>query len=614
MLCLAGLVLASAPGCRSERSAPASPPAPAESHRRVILLLLDAARPDRFSCYGYPRVTTPEIDLLAARGVVFEHHYAQGTGTRESIPALLYSRYFSVPIFPSDPQVPYSRPEDLFRRPDDEQISLPAAFERAGFLTAAISAHLWTGRETPFAAEFLEMHDLTVGHQDRRYPYPRARQVIDFTIDWLRQNHDRDVFLYVHLMDTHYPHYFEEDAQELFGAPAYSAENFRDGGGVEIPAERLSEDDRRYVDALYDGSLRYADRQIGRLAGFLRDQGWLEDAVLAITADHGEHLLGSPGEGPRPGTTVFSHGGAWLEPVARIPLILHYPGSLAAGRFAELSEGVDVAPTLLGLAGVSLPAGKAFDGTDLVAVISGRSAAKEQVLVRGGGIRTATHKALFAAADRVLLATSRPETGKGAAVRPADRLYDLVLDPGERNDLTAAEPALAGGLLDRYREIMTAPYQRAEAARTNAQPSAAFAISVRHVRTAVRLPKVQGAAVPAGWSRLYAEPHSALIARATEEPLSVRFPIPDGHYRLNLGLVGSATVEVNGRRQALSSRGLVEFGDVEVTGGSFRATIHPRSDQMTRVLFFGFVPAAAVVDPAADAERLRRLEALGYVQ
>ncbi|MEE8523622.1 MAG: sulfatase-like hydrolase/transferase, partial [Thermoanaerobaculia bacterium] len=198
-LCLAGLVLAAGPGCRSEPSAPAEPPAPAEPHRRVILLLLDAARPDRFACYGYPRVTTPEIDLLAARGVVFERHYAQGTGTRESVPALLYSRYFSVPIFPRDPQVPYSRPEDLFRRPDDEQISLPAAFEQAGFLTAAISAHLWTGRETPFAAEFMEMHDLTVGHQSRQYPYPRARQVIDFTIGWLRQNRDRDVFLYVHL-------------------------------------------------------------------------------------------------------------------------------------------------------------------------------------------------------------------------------------------------------------------------------------------------------------------------------------------------------------------------------------------------------------------------------
>jgi hypothetical protein len=169
-------------------------------------------------------------------------------------------------------------------------------------------------------------------------------------------------------------------------------------------------------------------------------------------------------------------------------------------------------------------------------------------------------------------------------------------------------------LLERYREVMTAPFQRAEAARTSAQPSAAFAISVRHVRTAVRLPKVQGNAVPAGWSRLQAEPHSALIARGTDQPLTVRFPIPDGRYRLNLGMVGSATVEVNDRRQAFNGRGLVEFGDVEVTGGNFRATIRPRSDQMMRLLFFGFVPEAAVTDPAADAERLRRLEALGYVQ
>ncbi|MEE8526479.1 MAG: sulfatase-like hydrolase/transferase, partial [Thermoanaerobaculia bacterium] len=413
---------------------------------------------------------------------------------------------------------------------------------------------------------------------------------------------------------THYPHYFEEDAQDFFGAPTYGAENFRQGGGVKIPAERLSEDDRRYADALYDGSLRYTDREIGRLSGFLRDQGWLDETVLAITADHGEHLLGSSEDGPRAGATVFSHGGAWLEPVARIPLILHRPGDLAPGHFSELSEGVDVAPTLLALAGVSLPAGKAFDGIDLGAVIAGRAAAKEQVLVRGGGIRDATHKALFAASDRVLLATSRPAAGKLKAVRRAGRLYDLVSDPGERVDLMAAEPGLAGALLDRYRRIMTAPYRRAEAARSSEQPSAAFAISVRHVRTPTRLPRVKGAAVPAGWSRLHAEPHSALIARATDQPLAVRFPIPDGRYRLNLGMVGRAMVEVNGRRRTLSSRGMVEFGDVEVTGGSFRATIHPRPDQVTRLLFFGFVPPGAAVDPTADSERLRRLKALGYVQ
>ncbi len=575
----------------------------------MILLLLDAARSDRLSCYGYARATTPEIDRLAAGGVVFERHYAQGTGTRESVPALLYSRYFSVPIFPNDPQVPYSRPDDLFRRPDDEQISLPKAFEQAGFLTAAISAHLWTGRETPFAAEFEQMHDLTVGQQDRLYPYPRADEVIDFTIDWLRDHRGSDFFLYVHLMDTHYPHYFEEEAQDFFGATSYDAVRFRESGGPIVPATQLTVDDRRYVDALYDGSLRYTDRHLGRLFEFLRDEGTLDSTVFAITSDHGEHLLDGPGGVPLDNATVFSHGGPWLEPVARIPLILHSPTNLSPGTYSGLSEGVDVAPTLLRLAQVPTPTGKSFDGIDLTAAIAGQAAAKEQALFRGGNIRSETHKALFSASDGALLAPRRP-----APRKLKGRLYDLAKDPLEQNDLMGTPTASVRDLLDRYRKVMTAPFRRARDARTEEPPQAAFAISARHSRTETRLPRIQGTTVPAGWSRLNAEPHSALVAQATDQPLAVHFPIPDGRYHFRLGLLGTVEVEVGDRRQQLNGRGMADFGDVEVSDATFRTTIHPRADQPARLLFFGFVPAGVVEDPAADEERLRRLEALGYVQ
>ena len=93
-------------GCEPE------PPKP----RQAILFMLDAARPDRFSCYGYHRTTTPEMDRLAGQGVLFSKHFAQGTYTRASVSSLLYSRYFCKPLFPSSTQVPYSSPSNLFRR------------------------------------------------------------------------------------------------------------------------------------------------------------------------------------------------------------------------------------------------------------------------------------------------------------------------------------------------------------------------------------------------------------------------------------------------------------------------------------------------------------------
>lgn len=598
------MLLGATLGCRQ-------PPEPASSTapRQVIVLLLDAARPDRFSCYGYPRLTTPEIDRLAAEGMIFHRHYTQGTGTRKSIPALLYSRYYSVPIFPNDPQVPYSSPVDLFRRPDGEQISFAKAFERAGFTTAAISAHFWIGEETPFAAEFMEMHDLTAGYQSVEYPYPRAPAVIDAAIGWIDAHREQDYALYVHLMDTHYPHYFEAEAQEFFGAPTYEARHFRSSGALIVPAAQLTADDRRYIDALYDGSLRYADEEIGRLLAYLRAEGLLAHTTIAITSDHGEQLLDGPGGRPRPGVSPFTHGGT-SEPVAKIPLILYSRDRLPSGEsFDEFSEEIDLAPTLLRLAEVPLPEGKSFDGVDLVEAIAGRVAAKTQVLMPGI-IRTATHKAVFSTGDPTLLGEPAP-----AVSALEGRLYDLATDPWEASDLFHHNGEVLADLVERYRRTMKAPFERAQVARSGDQPDWAFAISSKYFHTQTPVARVRGSEPPQGWSRLVGEPHSLLIARDTDQPLAIRFKVPNGPYRLSFGMAGRATLEMAGHRTELApNQGMVDAGAIRVTDEIFQATFHPHAGELLRIFFAGFIPPRKTEDRSADEERTRRLKALGYIE
>lgn len=592
-------------------------PAQARAGRHVLLILLDAARADRFSCYGYGRATTPEMDRLAAAGVVFERHYAQGTDTRTSLPSLLASRYFALPLFPDNPQVPYSEPGDLFHRPDDSQVSLPRAFAGAGFLTAAITAHLWTGEGTAFAAEFQELHDLTERYSSEAYPYPRAEPVIEFARGWLEEHRERDLFLYLHLMDTHYPHYFEEDAQAFFGASEYPAERFRESGQPVVAGDQLTPDDLRYIDALYDGSLRYADRHLGRL--FARLEGGASgppgSLVVAITSDHGERLLDGPDDRPRPGATVFSHGGPWLEELARIPLILFAPGVLEPGRYRGWTEGVDVAPTLLSLAGVPVPDGKELDGRDLIGAIEGGEGREiRDQAVTAGAVRTATHKALFATPDPELLGGSEP---------PPDRLrgtlFELAKDPGETEDLAAAEPERLAELARRYREVLRIPYLRYQAARTTEQPAAKFAISVRHAQTEPAVRQASGPDLPAGWSRVDASGHSGLMATGEAVPLTVRFPLPDGRYLLGLGLQGRLRVRVNGvEREVLGGRRLGQFGLIEVQGRTFEATVElvpDAADSTSRValLYFGFSPLGLGEETEEEEERLRRLRGLGYV-
>src|SRR6185503_13540935 len=165
--------------------------------------------------------------------------------------------------------------------------------------------------------------------------------------------------------------------------------------------------DRAYLDALYDGALHYVDRQLGRLFERLRRWGALERTLLVITADHGEGLLEHPGR--------FGHGGNWFDEVGRIPLIVHLPRRVPAGRVGAFAEQIDVAPTMLALLGVETPAGKRLDGVDL---LSGAGAGGKDQALMARGIRTAHYKALVSRpAD--ILATD------GDVTADAVQLFDL---------------------------------------------------------------------------------------------------------------------------------------------------------------------------------------------
>ena len=246
--------------------------------RQAIVILLDAARPDHFSCYGYPKATTPEIDRLAARGAVFLQTYAQGTETRTSVPRFLYSRYFAPEIFPNHHTIPFTNPGDLFRKIDDRAISLPRALEARGVATAAVSAHEWITARSPFAREFTFLFDLqsTIPF-DRKYAYPRAEKVVDQAVDCMGKNAAVIISFYLHVMDTHFPHFFEGDAR-VFSAPSRirAARSARRGLTLD-PNRPATAEDRKYLDALYDGGLRYADREVGRPIAALKK--WAHSSI-----------------------------------------------------------------------------------------------------------------------------------------------------------------------------------------------------------------------------------------------------------------------------------------------------------------------------------------------
>ena len=82
-------------------------------------------------------------------------------------------------------------------------------------------------------------------------------------------------------MDTHFPYYFEADAQSFFRSEEYESDRFKHSGEAIGPELREGKD-REYMDATYDGDLLFADRQLGRVFDALNSRGWLDLLVPAI--------------------------------------------------------------------------------------------------------------------------------------------------------------------------------------------------------------------------------------------------------------------------------------------------------------------------------------------
>jgi arylsulfatase len=592
----------------------------------AILIMLDAARPDRFSSYGYDRQTTPAMDALASRGVIFRNHYAQGAHTREALPPLLYSRYYTGPLFPGSDRVPYSAPEDLFRAQDGESTSMPAVLSGAGFRTVMISAHTWLKPSTTFAREFDEIHDLSAAMpQDSELKYPDARVMIDFAQSWMEEHEKEDYFIYLHLMDTHFPHLLGDEAssflpEELRANPP--VERFSHFGKPLSRRQALTGDDRLYLDALYDGSLLKTDRELERLFKGLGDG--LDDTLIMITSDHGEHLLELPGR--------FSHGRPWLELVARVPLIISYPSRLAGGQEVFFTESVDLLPTMLSLLDVSVPEGKRFDGVDLTRFVGSDRPPRQAVVMRKA-IRDERYKALFKTSDFELLEKSTDDWD-----RVKGRLFDLVEDPDETIDLWSQRPEVARQMLKQYRTLMTKPYKRFMASTTQIQPTSAFAISSKHFiqtplgRSTARLSEVEEFVnSDNGWLRIIDSTHFMLMASGKAPELTLEFTIPDGRYRLSLLMRGRASLKVgsgqdafreitakpfNGNEYFPWEMDYVDFGEVNINGKKFQATIQPEDPASPLIIgSFGFKPVGIgeELDPDDEKETLERLRGLGYI-
>lgn len=279
------------------------PPAPPPPPPSVLLITLDTTRADRLGPYGHPLAETPTYDAFAAAGTVYERAYSVCPLTIPAHSSLMTGRF--------PPSHGVRDNGDFVLGP--EAITLAERFQAAGYATAAFTAAFPTQARWGFDQGFDTYHDpleRLPTQLDWRDERP-ADAVVDDALATLA-GHEGPVFAWVHLFDAHWPY----EPPEPFAS--------------------------RHAGRPYDGELAAVDHQVGRLLAAW-DQAH-PDSIVVITADHGEGL-GDGGE--------KTHGFLLHDGTLHIPLMLRGPGVAAGARVDTTVSQVDVAPTLLQLAGLA---------------------------------------------------------------------------------------------------------------------------------------------------------------------------------------------------------------------------------------------------------------------
>lgn len=147
---------------------------------------------------------------------------------------------------------------------------------------------------------------------------------------------DRPFFMFVNYMDAHLP----------YGTPAHWVAKFKGDSGV--------------VDR-YDAALARLDHAVGELVDSLTVRGAMDNTILIITADHGEHL-GDHG--------MDDHANSLYSQLLHVPLVVVQPSGAAAGTRVDAAVSlIDLAPTILDLAG--LPGDSTMPGSSLAGLWQG---------------------------------------------------------------------------------------------------------------------------------------------------------------------------------------------------------------------------------------------------
>lgn len=361
-----------------------------ERNWNVVLITIDTVRPDHLGCYGHSKPTSPNIDRIASEGTVFTQAFTNGSYTKAAFPPILSSTYASM----------YGGP---FYDVASQRPLVAGILNRRGYATAGVTANPLLGATVGYHQGFDSFHEPLPPAERRRWiqwrgvqrfllqpeaanaalarlgidtrppaVYVKGNQITELALRWLRQRDPtrERFFLWVHYMDAHWPYHKESDLR----TPRDLARAWRDNHLMwraykgAHPGEAVME---RMI-ALYDEAIAFLDQQVGRLLGGFEQLGVLANTAIIVLSDHGEEFF-------EHGNWQHGEGEKLFDELLRVPLIVRLPGQAARASVAEPVSLLNIAPTILDMAG--LPRAERMEGRSLLPLLENGSRWEERLII-----------------------------------------------------------------------------------------------------------------------------------------------------------------------------------------------------------------------------------------
>lgn len=437
------------------------------SHHNVVLITIDALRPDYLSLSGSPSSISPTVDKISREGITFTRAITAFQGTTPSMPALMTGLFPNFEKIKSWNRKTWYGFSEYYNSPDeiglpDEVRSIAEVLQANGYQTAGFNTNPHLTKKFNFHQGFDHYDDFedyfkkarALSDHLMKSANPPAEVVINHVVKWLETHKDKPFFIWLHLMDTHTPYLPPEPFKRMF------PNHYTDFSDIQVneafhrimvgqfggksPEDYASlrtlglakEEWIEHIKALYKGGIAYADREIGRLCQMLKKESIWSRTLFIITADHGEEFL----EHGHVSHHLLTPG---PEELIRVPLIMHIPGLPAkrwGQKISKLIRLVDIAPTILDYAGF-LGKNSSMNGVSLRPFIEGTDAPQ-----------------LTAFISAIKFGIARNEEWKYRLIKKSfsglkdvEMLFRIQDDPLEKEDVASKYPKVLEKMRKEYR-------------------------------------------------------------------------------------------------------------------------------------------------------------------